>query len=110
MTFASLCFFAATLIASARLTFTVSKDFISFSVETTSGSGARCAKADVAAHKIRSERIFALLTESLPLQVPQLALKAGPNVGAPPATQASMLPGKIRHLTRRPIQPDGFQS
>jgi len=39
-----------------------------------------------------------LLTESLLLQVTQLALKAGPNVGAPPATQTSMLPGKIRHL------------
>jgi hypothetical protein len=51
-----------------------------------------------------------LLTESLLLQVTQLALKAGPNVGAPLATQTSMLPGKIRHLTRRPIQPDGFQS
>jgi len=46
-----------------------------------------CAKADVATHKMRSERIFALRTESLLLQVTQLALKAGPNLGAPLASK-----------------------
>src|ERR1700738_1951718 len=65
MTFASLCFFAATFIASARLTFTVSKDFISFSVANTSGSGARCAKADVAAHKMKSKKLVVWRIESL---------------------------------------------
>src|ERR1700730_3019950 len=82
MTFASLCFFAATFIASARLTFAVSKDFISFSVGGTSGSGVRCANADVAAHKMRSERILVFRTQSVLPSLDQMALKAGPNVGA----------------------------
>jgi NAD(P)-dependent dehydrogenase (short-subunit alcohol dehydrogenase family) len=64
-TFASLCFFAAILIASARLTFAFSKDSISFAVGNTSGSGARCATAGATANKMRSKRVLVLSTENL---------------------------------------------
>src|ERR1700674_3182313 len=91
-------------IASARLTFAASKDFISFSVGTTSGSGVRCAKAEVAAHRTSSERIVAFRTESLLLQVAPLALKAGPKCGrAPVAIQILKKHRGLRGDDNRPI-------
>jgi hypothetical protein len=69
-------FFRGDLIASGRLTLVVSKDFISFSVTCTSGSGAGRATADETAHNIKSETMIALRTESL-LLAAQLRLKLG---------------------------------
>ena len=47
--------FRSTLMASAKLTFAVSKDFIFFSVTCTSREAARCTEPDVAAQRMRSK-------------------------------------------------------